>query len=245
MLRLLTLTAVLALAACANTGDEGMIVLNNTAVATTTCTLTGATSQPFIAHGEINAKSPDGYLLTPLIQSRVMASTSMDTLQRTISLTGANVALTVESVSLEHPDGSFTNGTVTLSGQQAQFASLFSATLPPAGTVNVGFDVLPVQTLRQILTSSGAGATDKLRAEVLATVTVLGTLDGDKISATPFQYPITVCTGCVVNNLGTCPLPIGTVPRIGNPCNPFQDGTVDCCLDASNTLECPGPVSTM
>jgi hypothetical protein len=177
-----------------------------------------------------------------------MMSSSTDVLQRTISLTGANVELTVESVSIEHADSSFStvsNDSLGLSGQQLKFASLFSGSLPPAGTVNVGFDVVPVQTLRQILTKSGAGATDKLRAEVLATVTVLGTLDGDKISATPFQYPITVCTGCVVNNLGTCPLPVGTVPRIGNPCNPFQDGTVDCCLDASNTLECPGPVSTM
>src|SRR5436309_2946438 len=83
MLRLLTLTAVLALAACANSGDEGMIVLNNTAV-TATCTLTGSSSQPFIAHGQIYAKSPNGYLLTPLIQSRVVMTDSTDVSQRTI-----------------------------------------------------------------------------------------------------------------------------------------------------------------
>jgi hypothetical protein len=244
MLRLLTLSAVLALAACANSGDEGMIVLNNTAV-TDTCTLTGQSTQPFLAHGQIYAKSPNGYLLTPLIQSRVVMTDSTDVSQRTILLTGANVELSVESVTIEHPDGSFSNGSVTLAGQQAQFSTLFSGSLPPAGTVNVGFDVIPVQTMRQILTSSGASATDKMTAEVLAKVTILGTLDGDKLSASPFQYPISVCNNCVVVNTGVCPMPLGSKPRTGNACNPFQDGTVDCCTDASNNLVCPADVATM
>ena len=243
MSRLLSLTAVLALAACANSGDEGMIVLNNTATVDT-CTLNGSTSQPFIAHGQIWAKAPTGYLLTPLIQSRVVMGSSTDISQRTILLTGANVELSVESVSIEHPDGSFSSGSVTLSGAQSQFSALFSGSLPPAGTVNVGFEVVPPQTMRQILTASPS-ATDKMTAEVLAKVTVLGTLDGDKISASPFQFPIAVCNNCVVTNLGACPVPTGTVPRKGNACNPFQDGTVDCCTDTSNNLVCPATVSTM
>src|SRR5690349_11768441 len=102
MLRLTTLTAVLALTACAETGDEGMIVLNNTAV-TDTCSLSGAASQPFIAHGQIWAKSPNGYFLTPLIQSRVTSADSVDDTQRTIFLTGANVSLEVKAVTIEKP----------------------------------------------------------------------------------------------------------------------------------------------
>ena len=119
MLRLTTLTAVLALTACAETGDEGMIVLNNTAV-TDTCSLSGAPSQPFIAHGQIWAKSPNGYFLTPLIQSRVTSADSVDDTQRTIFLSGANVSLEVKAVTIEKPDGSFVNGpAITL--QQPQF----------------------------------------------------------------------------------------------------------------------------
>ena len=237
MLRLTTLTAVLALTACADTGDEGMIVLNNTAIADT-CTLMGTASQPFISHGQIYARSPVGYYLTPLVQSRVTMTQSTDISQRTILLTGANVSLEVKAVSIEHADGSFSTGTASL-GSGAQFSALFSGSLPPAGTANVGFEVIPVPTLRSILTTSGAGTTDKLSAEVLATVTMLGTLGGDKVSASPFQFPISVCTGCVVVDNGACPMMIMS-PRNGNACNVFQDGPVDCCHDASNNLVCPG-----
>jgi len=238
MLRLTTLTAIIALAACANTGDEGMIVLNNSAVGST-CTLTGSTTQPFIAHGQIWARSPNGYFLTPLIQSRVMSASSVDDSQRTIYLTGANVTLEVKAVTIERADGSFANpAPPTLSGQQAQFSSLFSASLPPSGSVNVGFDVIPVQTLRTILTASGAAATDKMSAEVLATISILGELGGNEIEGQPFQFPIAVCNNCVVVDNGVCPLAV--TPRTGNACNVYQDGVVDCCRDASNNLICPG-----
>jgi hypothetical protein len=243
MLRLTTLTAVLALAACADTGDEGMIVLNNTAISGDTCTLTGATSQPFIAHGQIFAKSPNGYFLTPLIESRVMSADSVDDTQRTIFLTGANVSLEVKAVTIEHADGSFANGpAITLA--QPQFSALFSGSLPPAGSVNVGFDVIPPQVLRQILTGSGASATDKMTAEVLATVNILGTLGGDALESSPFQFPVAVCNNCVVVDNGTCPMNLMEA-RPGNACNVYQDGVVDCCHDASNNLVCPGPTAAM
>lgn len=238
MLRLLTLTAVLALAACANTGDEGMIVLNNTATADS-CVLMGTAGQPFTSHGQIYAKSPNGYLLTPLIQSRVVKTDSVDVSQRTIFITGANVDLKVEDVQIQHADGSYSTGSASIPGDQAQFAALFSGSLPPEGTANVGFEVIRPQTLHAILTSSGATDTDKLSAEVLATVTILGKLNGDNVSATPFQYPVSVCTGCVVVDNGTCPMTVAS-PRTGNACNPYQDGMVDCCKDASGSLVCPG-----
>jgi hypothetical protein len=241
MVRVTTLIAVIALAACANTGDEGMIVLNNTAVGSS-CTLSGTTSQPFIAHGEIFARSPTGYVLTPLIQSRVMSASSVDDSQRTIFLSGANISLEVKAVSIERADGSFVNGpAITLA--QPQFSTLFSASLPPSGTVNVGFEMIPPQALRQILSASGAGATDSMRAEVLATVNILGTLGGDEIESAPFSFPVSVCNNCVVNIVGTCPLPSGTPVRTGNACNAFQDGAVDCCLNGDSAI-CPATVAT-
>jgi hypothetical protein len=73
---------------------------------------------------------------------------------------------------------------------------------------------------------------------------VFGDLQGDEIEGDPFNYPVTVCNDCVINMLSpTCPLPIGTVVRAGNPCNAFQDGVVDCCGDPTNP-QCPAPVAT-
>lgn len=246
MLRLVTLTAVLALSACANQGDEGFIVLNNTAIAGS-CTLSGDPGQPFLSHGEIFSGSPKGYFLTPLIQSRVTtggagSGASVDPTTRTIFFKGANVTLEVKAVSVERADGSFANPTVALSGQQAQFSALFSGSLPPNATTNIGFELIPVQTLRMIQQASGAGATDRMRAEVLATITILGELNGDEVSAQPFTFPVSVCNDCVVVNNGTCPM--AAMPRTGNACNPFQDGVVDCCVDASGFLTCPAPMGT-
>jgi hypothetical protein len=237
-MRFASLTAALVLVGCANSGDEGMIVLNNTAVAGDTCALTGEAGQAFMSHGQIYAQSNLGYTLTPLIQSRVSTATvgggtgmttPVDPLTKTIFLRGADVSLTLKAVSIE------SGGQYTVTQPEtniAQFSVLFSGSLPPSGTVNVGFEVITPAMLNSIVQMSGANiSSQNLNAEVLAEVTIRGDLNGSEIEALPFYYPISVCTDCVVVNLG-------------NACNPFQDGIVDCCTDASNNLICPAPVAT-
>jgi hypothetical protein len=246
MHRLATLTAVLALSACANQGDEGFSVLNNTAVVDT-CTLTGDPGQPFIPHGEIFVGSPQGYLLHPLVQSRVSASgagsgAAVDPSTRTIFLKAANIDLEIKAVTIEHADHTFANPAVTLPAAMAKQSALFSAALLPAASVNVSFEAIPVQVIRAIETAVNPAADDRWRAEVLATVTIIGDLNGDDMSAQPFTFPVTVCNDCVVNNLGTCPTT--AMPRTGNACNPYQDGIIDCCEDAEGFLTCPATTAT-
>jgi hypothetical protein len=241
MLRLATLTSALLLLGCADQGDEGMTVINNTA-ASGSCVLSGATGQPFKSHGTIYALSPAGYLLTPLIQSRVTLGTELnaDPLQKTIFLRGADVSLTLKAVSIE------TNGAYTVTQPESnvgQFSVLFAGALPPGGSVNVGFEVITPAILRNILSASGVNlSTSDVNAEVLAEVTIRGDLGGDEVTSNPFQYPISVCTDCVVNNTGACPM-TGT-PRSGDACNIFQDGVVDCCTDTAGALVCPASTGT-
>ena len=244
MLRALTslVPAVLLVGCVANSGDEGMVVLNNTAPPTTGCLLTGMSSQPFISHGEISTLSPSAYLFTPLIESRLAgtASTTGGTdLQHTIQLQGARVSLEVKGASVQHADGSFSSPTITLSGAAAKFTTLFAGSVTPLGTVNVGMDLIPIPTIASIAQQSGATATDHMHVEVLATATIYGQVGGSDITAQPYQFPVTVCNDCVVVDNGQCPLVI-TTPRLGDACNPYQDGVVDCCRDASNRLICPG-----
>lgn len=239
-MRLATLTSVLLLVGCANQGDEGMIVLNNTAVTGGTCTLTGGPEQPFSSHGEIFAFGDQGYFLTPLIQSRVSTRATMgsgssapiDPLTRTIFLRGADVQLNVRARTV----GLTTTQENTVIGP---YSVLFSGSLPPGGTVNVGFEVIPVPVLRQIIGSVTPG--DDVSVEVEAQVTIKGDLNGDSIEAQPFYYPISVCADCVVNVVGTCPY--AGEPSGGNACNPFQDGRVDCCVNG-DTLICPATTGT-
>jgi len=241
MLRLASLTTALALVGCADNGDEGMTVINNTAVVGETCSLSGDPTQPFKSHGEIYALSPYGYTLTPLISSRIMSSigtgntgTTVDPLQRTIFLKGADVTLTLKAVSIE------TNGAYTVSQPESllgQFSVLFSGSLPPSGSVNVGFEVITPAMLRTVIQNSGVNlTTSDLNAEVLAEVEVVGDLGGNEVRSNTFAYPISVCTDCVINYIGDCP---ATPAAKGNPCNVFQDGVVDCCSSADGGLICP------
>jgi hypothetical protein len=244
MLRLASLTSALLLTlmlvGCVSQGDEGMTVINNTAVSGDTCTLSGGEDQPFKSHGQIYALSPIGYTLTPLISSRVTLGTEVnaDPLQKTIFLRGADVTLTLKAISVE------TGGQFTVTQKDTvveQFGVLFAGSLPPSGSVNVAFEVIPPATLRSILGMAGAPSTSGVTAEVVASVVVRGDLGGDEVKSNTFEYPISVCTDCVINVTGNCPA-AGT-PRTGDACNMFQDGIVDCCVAPDNTLTCPA--STM
>jgi len=221
-----------ALVACVDNGDEGMYVVENTAV-TGACTLTGSPDQPFISHGLINYGSPVPYQLTPLIQSRLMAvEMDGDVVARTIQLRRADITLQLVAVST---DTATTQKDVAL----PPLSSLFSGALPPGGFINVGFDLIPASTLKSIATMSGVDpATTAFAAEVVASITIKGVINGDEISSAPYVYPVTVCSECVINIVGDCPMTVGT-PRAGNACNPFQDGAVDCCRETTGSLTCP------
>jgi hypothetical protein len=60
------------------------------------------------------------------------------------------------------------------------------------------------------------------------------------IESDPFDFPISVCVGCLVANLQPCPYTTAAVNQ-GNACNVAQDEPVDCCV-SGNDLLCPPPV---
>jgi hypothetical protein len=238
MLRLAALIPF-TLIACVDTGDEGIYVLNNTAITGETCALTGSPTQAQIGHGTISVYSPTAYVMTPLIQSRIQTAENVDDISKTIQLRGADIRLTLKAVSIER-GGQFMN--TNPEKEYPGFSVLFSGSIAPAASVNAFVDLIPPATLRSIAADSGADlSTDSLNAEVQAEVVIKGDLGGDSVESQPFFYPVTVCNDCVIVNNGACPMTI-TAPRTGNACNPFQDGTVDCCVDASNNLICPGTI---
>ncbi len=89
---------------------------------------------------------------------------------------------------------------------------------------------------------SPLGAEGTKRVQLLAKITPFGALggSGDNIDGVTFQYPVTVCDGCVAQVLGTCPLPSTTVipADMANGCNVYQDGVVHCCVGPTG-LVCP------
>ncbi len=231
-----------ALAGCAaDNGDEGIIILSNTAPPDDNCAFDGSESQPFLPHGTYSVFASEGYTLFPLMKSKLIA-TEDKVDSRTIAVEGARINLT------------FPDETVFSAAQQDElrsrgimrFTSLFAAPLKPnGGTSNGLFDVITPALLSELIAAKGAAITgsSSFRAEVVATVVVYGDVAGDEVVSQEFQYPITICNDCIVNVVGTCPLPAGFEPRFGNVCGVFQDGGVDCCTQGTDIV-CPAIVST-
>jgi len=207
-------------------GGAGMIVLENTAPSGTSCMLTGVVGQPTFSQGEIYVGSTVPYIMTPLIESRITAIMGQEP-ERTILLSGANVSLAATS----------STGAAVSLGADATFTSVFAGSIPPGGTVNVSFALVPTSVLAKVSQTSDT--------EIVATVTVLGTLGGGQVEAEPFSYPVTACDDCIVNDIGSCGSGASGA-NLGNPCNAFQDGIVDCCEVGSGSgsgsaveLQCP------
>jgi len=223
-MRASSLTLILLFVGCASKGDEGWFILNNTAPTPTalSCMLTSAPGQPFFATGTIDTNKNNGYVLTPLLQSRIDFTAGHEA-ERTIHIEGANIVLSAAGA-----DGKL--------AQISAFTTLVSGSLPPLGTVNLAFTIVP---------ASAATAPTQLNANI----TMFGTLGGGRIDAEPFDYPVTVCTDCLTNILGDCGATATPAPmNKGNPCNLNQDFPIDCCSGAppgpgvTNGLRCPGPI---
>jgi hypothetical protein len=211
---------------CAKNGDEGMVVLANTAPSGTSCTFTGDPTQPAFSQGEIYAgvTDPNPYLLTPLIESRITAAGSGENVDRSILLQGADVTLTASS-----------NGKSVSLPSSAQFTTTIAGTVEPGGFLNVSFPIVPTDVLSLFETGSAD-------TEIVANVVIFGDEGGGRVNAEPFDYQVTVCPAgapCVVQDAGPCATFTGTVST-GNPCNPLQDGVLTCCEGSDGGgLVCP------
>ena len=252
---------LLGLAGCADTGDEGFVIRNNVAPSQDACTFMPSTSSPFVPRGTLSTRSPSAYVLAPLIESRITAVMGQESL-RTVSLMGAKIDLAIGPVTVEDATGKVTFSCAAEGANECfaeaervtlaeagvtKFRSLFSAPLAPNGGLTTAvFDLVPKAAVREIERKVGTIPDGgRLEAQVVATATVYGRLGGAEVEGLPYVYPVTVCGGggggpdCVVNIVGACgSTPADFDPRPGNPCNPFQDGVVDCCTSGTG-LVCP------
>jgi hypothetical protein len=261
MSRRCPIVLVLALAGCvADGGDEGLVIRNNLAPDGDSCQFAPELTAPFVSRGTLSTRTLDAYVLAPLIESRITAAMGQES-ARTVSLMGARIDLAIGPITVEDAQG---NPTFSCAAEGAnacfdeaalaalaeagvtRFRSLFSAPLPPnGGLTTAAFDLIPAAAVREIQRKAGPLADGaRLRAQVVATAAVYGQLGGSEVRGLPYVYPVTVCSDCVVNVGKTCAeTPRSFVPRTGNPCNPYQDGVLDCCKDG-DSLVCPA-VGTM
>ena len=108
-------------------------------------------------------------------------------------------------------------------------------TICPGEEKGVTVRVIPSQVVELIGNQINEGST------VLATarVKLVGKRGSQNIPSNSIQYPIFLCNGCLVHNLGLCSSDtIPERPKTGNPCNPAQDDIIECCSEGGD-LVCP------
>ena len=118
----------------------------------------------------------------------------------------------------------------------------FSNYIAPGGSATIGVEILP-DSIGQVIAGAIGGCTDQ-RMTIIVTVELFGqTQAGIDVLTQPFDYPITVCNGCLVYcPIGmTCP-PLTPTPGTDCdchdttvdtgelPCMPGQDDPIDCRL---------------
>lgn len=235
------LTFVAALAAgCVDDSSDGGIFVTKAVTPGDACSLSSTEGEPFLPHGVFSVHSTSGYQLFPQMRSRITATDDQID-QRTIILAGARVEIEITDDELA--------GQLDLQKLKddgvTRFQSRFTAPLPPnGGIVDGAIEVITPELIDAIAAvhpdlRSTAEDAPVFRTELLANVVVFGNMAGDEVTSQKFTFPVTLCNDCVVNILGACPLPSDITAREGNACNIYQDGSVDCCVEASGDLTCP------
>ena len=225
-------------AGCAQNGGESLLILHDSLPALG-CVLSAQDSDTFTTSGVIDISSSQGYVFTPLIENVVLAANDVnhpvDPSYRIATVSGAEVELTFPNASL------FTTDELTQLNDAGllKFTAPFSMTIPPDDGLGVAsFEIVPAQLIQAIGMKAITATQPQL---VIAKITAIGNIADSNVQSQAFSFPITVCNGCQEVDNGLCSSFSGTATRVGGPCNPKQDGAVDCCepTPGATTLTCP------
>lgn len=231
---------LIALATIAATGctddDASLIILHNQAPRPE-CDTSPSLTDDVRSSGVIDTSASVGYIFTPLIQNTATSMMgSSNTSQRNAIVEGANISLGLQPGVLSDSAVASLQESNLLNFSQAFRFTVF----PDNSLFAASFVILPTALLDQLAPSlSGIGGIN-----VTATIELFGKIGGGDLRSQEFAYPMFVCNGCLVNDLGPCDaVPQGTVVNTGGECQALQDPvkdpfTADCCT-RDGALTCP------
>jgi hypothetical protein len=178
------------------------------------------------------------YFVYPLIENNLPGSTSssggLDPNQ--IQLSGFNVDISA----IGTPDPSAA-AALSAASQYLHFQVPWSGGVSSAGgRVSASVAALPVPLARALAATGTFSASPSMTLKL--TIQAIGrTNSGTGMQSDPFEFPLRVCSGCLVENVSACPY-AATPADQGEPCNPAQDLPVDCCTE-NGALVCPATVA--
>jgi len=230
-LALLATTTLLASACVSSDEDTSILILQNQ-LPTAECGPQTDPSAPFLPRGLVDTNSPNGYVLSPIVQNS--ASTVDSTVSQLYLFEGADIDLTPQSGFFSEEQLAALNA-----DNQLSFSQRFSGIIMPDGGVTMMiFEIMS----KSLLDTIGATLpTDGTVLQVKAEIQVFGQMHGGGLKSQKFTYWVDVCNGCLTaNNLGSCSaIPTGFVAGQGS-CFGLQDAELDCCTDDdTGAVICP------
>jgi len=179
----------------------------------------------------LQKKQPAYYNLYPLIRNNLLSTANTES----GSIEENCVTIREARVDLDLGDlGNYVESNLT------KYSVPLSMTICPDEEKVVSVRVIPSQVVELIADQINEGSTTL----VIATVHVVGRRGSHDIASNSMSYPIFVCNGCLVKNLGLCSSDtIPTTPKEGNGCNPSQDDPIECCTQGAE-LVCPAVAPT-
>jgi len=233
---LLPLGLSLALAACGRVPGQFEILNDQVPQTSGGCAIP---VNPTVYQGEgmldvsaVQESYGSAYFLFPLIENNLPGSnTGQDPNQ--IQLTGFDVDIST----LGLPTATANQVMNTVDASFLHFRVPWSGGVSSGGgQISAAVEAVPVALAQALAKGAGLDASPSLTLNLR--VQALGTTNsGRSMTSDPFNFPVKVCSGCLGNSLGPCPLKAAPT-NTGNACNPAQDEVVDCCTD-NGVLVCP------
>jgi hypothetical protein len=221
--RLVGLLAMIFAGGCA-TNTETLVILQNQIPSFDqgSCVIPATPTTAFRQSGKLDLSVYElatgvtlpGYLLFPVVQNNLSSSARGTTVQ--VDTTQLQIEVNRADVVLEYLGGA----------RIAAFSVPVYKVLPGGSTVSMYLEVIRPEDLTRL----------KDQDWVMARVTVVGNRSGDEIKSNEMRYPIEICSGCLVDNAGSCYSFTGQAAYFG--CNRAQDELISCCQLGSQ-LECP------
>jgi hypothetical protein len=184
----------------------------------------------------VRSDFPTAYLFFPLIENNLPRPTG-DLDSNQIQLTGFDVDI---SPVLPVSDSVAAVFAASAASPYLHYQTTWSGGVSSGGgQLSAEVEAFPVPLAQQLLAAGNLDSTPSLTVNLK--IQALGnTNSGRSLQSDPFNFPVSICAGCLVASTAPCPLPAKPA-NAGNPCNPAQDQAVDCCTD-NGALFC-GPAA--
>jgi hypothetical protein len=226
----------------------GQFIILDNKVPSATCTVTsdpGATSlvSGLMDLSLVNDAALTAYLTVPLLENDLPPPAAGQFVDgNRIALSSFDVDLHLVS-NPTHPQD-IVDMFQGLEGSQSplvHFNVPVSGTVPSGGGHSASFvDSFPAQLARTIWNLHELPPGTQLQVEIR--LSARGSRLTGAIQSDEFVFPISVCDGCLVASVSTCPVKTPPTDK-GNPCNVAQDDPVECC-SIGTELQCPSTVAS-